>query len=220
MGLIVIIQLIQVIEKLMEKHNPRHWEIGENPMYYERLAEMSAPKKEPLTGTFSPCKSDGSPDSEDCGSEPSGSGTGSGVSRNRPCEDPAVGACSSSPADEAVCLDPLSQGGENVAQKYCETDGKLACFDLDLKLRMDAIPSVDSQHTAEPPRKQRKLKSDQPLTSFPSFQPSKWIPDKECDRCRILFRDPKPSELILYLHALSYEVCVCMDGWMDANIYL
>ncbi|KAK3581085.1 hypothetical protein CHS0354_033873 [Potamilus streckersoni] len=37
------------------------------------------------------------------------------------------------------------------------------------------------------------------------FDWSKWIPDEHCQDCQMLFVDPEPKDLIMYLHALKYK---------------
>jgi hypothetical protein len=52
--------------------------------------------------------------------------------------------------------------------------------------------------------------SDQRLTMAgqpqPAFNWNKWFPSEACPICKKQFLDPKPSQLKLYLHALSYKV--------------
>lgn len=43
---------------------------------------------------------------------------------------------------------------------------------------------------------------------YPAFVREKWIPDENCPECRKTFLDPSPSDLIMYLHALKYQVQV------------
>ncbi|KAL8589918.1 hypothetical protein ACOMHN_024005 [Nucella lapillus] len=37
------------------------------------------------------------------------------------------------------------------------------------------------------------------------FDPERWVPDPQCESCRLRYIDPKPSDLLLYLHALRYK---------------
>lgn len=39
-----------------------------------------------------------------------------------------------------------------------------------------------------------------------TFDPSKMTKDKHCYECRVRYRDPKPQDLIMYLHAWKYKV--------------
>lgn len=38
------------------------------------------------------------------------------------------------------------------------------------------------------------------------FHWEKWFPSESCPQCKKQYLDPKPSQLRLYLHALSYKV--------------
>lgn len=39
------------------------------------------------------------------------------------------------------------------------------------------------------------------------FNSLRWLPDPDCENCRLKYIDPKPQDLRLYLHALRYKVC-------------
>lgn len=39
-----------------------------------------------------------------------------------------------------------------------------------------------------------------------SFNPDKMTVDKHCYECKVRYRDPKPQDLIMYLHAWKYKV--------------
>jgi hypothetical protein len=38
------------------------------------------------------------------------------------------------------------------------------------------------------------------------FEPERCVPDPDCQACRLKYIDPKPTELLLYLHAYKYKV--------------
>ena len=50
------------------------------------------------------------------------------------------------------------------------------------------------------------------------FDPERWVVDPRCESCRLKYIDPKPWDLLLYLHAHKYKVrrtvcvsvCVCV----------
>lgn len=51
-----------------------------------------------------------------------------------------------------------------------------------------------------------------------AFNPDKMTTDKHCYECKVRYRDPKPQDLVMYLHAWKYKVrftfsssfsCVC-----------
>lgn len=39
------------------------------------------------------------------------------------------------------------------------------------------------------------------------FNPDKMTVDKHCYECKVRYRDPKPQDLVMYLHAWKYRVC-------------
>lgn len=39
-----------------------------------------------------------------------------------------------------------------------------------------------------------------------SFNPDKMTLDKHCYECKVRYRDPKPQDLVMYLHAWKYKV--------------
>lgn len=41
-----------------------------------------------------------------------------------------------------------------------------------------------------------------------SFNPDKMTVDKHCYECKVRYRDPKPQDLVMYLHAWKYRVGV------------
>lgn len=40
------------------------------------------------------------------------------------------------------------------------------------------------------------------------FNPEKMTVDKHCYECKVRYRDPKPQDLVMYLHAWKYRVSV------------
>lgn len=42
-----------------------------------------------------------------------------------------------------------------------------------------------------------------------TFNPDKMTVDKHCYECKVRYRDPKPQDLIMYLHAWKYKVSFC-----------
>lgn len=39
-----------------------------------------------------------------------------------------------------------------------------------------------------------------------AFNPDKMTTDKHCYECKVRYRDPKPQDLVMYLHAWKYQV--------------
>jgi len=50
----------------------------------------------------------------------------------------------------------------------------------------------------------------------PALDPSKMTFDPTCLDCRRQFKEPKPEELVMYLHALRYKVCLT---WIRYDMY-
>lgn len=40
-----------------------------------------------------------------------------------------------------------------------------------------------------------------------AFQQEKMTSDPHCYECKVRYRDPKPKDLVMYLHAWKYQVC-------------
>lgn len=43
-----------------------------------------------------------------------------------------------------------------------------------------------------------------------AFNAEKMTVDKHCYECKVRYRDPKPQDLVMYLHAWKYKVSVCI----------
>jgi hypothetical protein len=39
-----------------------------------------------------------------------------------------------------------------------------------------------------------------------TFNPDKMTTDKHCYECKVRYKDPKPQDLVMYLHAWKYKV--------------
>ncbi|XP_046802033.1 RNA pseudouridylate synthase domain-containing protein 2-like isoform X3 [Lucilia cuprina] len=44
-----------------------------------------------------------------------------------------------------------------------------------------------------------------------AFNAEKMTSDKHCYECKVRYRDPKPKDLVMYLHAWKYKVCINID---------
>ena len=79
----------------------------------------------------------------------------------------------------------------------------------DNRLGDSDIPhSIDTQALARD-RVQTELSADDQTVQTdtrPVFDESKMIFDPKCADCHRQFREPKPEELVIYLHALCYKV--------------
>jgi len=68
-----------------------------------------------------------------------------------------------------------------------------------------------NQNNDEQGSEQKKLKTENEdkcstiLTEKPIFEPDRIIKDPECFECSQIYRDPSRTDLVMYLHALSYK---------------
>lgn len=44
------------------------------------------------------------------------------------------------------------------------------------------------------------------------FNPEKMTVDKHCYECKVRYRDPKPQDLVMYLHAWKYRVSFILNS--------
>lgn len=92
-----------------------------------------------------------------------------------------------------------------------EPDPKRTKLDSDVK--SDTASASGESFTSDcdvPSSVQTLSHSEQRLTmdgkpQLP-FHWEKWFPSESCPQCKKQYLDPKPSQLRLYLHALSYKV--------------
>lgn len=90
-----------------------------------------------------------------------------------------------------------------------EPDPKRTKLDSDVKSDTASVESFTSDCDV-PSSVQTLSHSEQRLTmdgkpQLP-FHWKKWFPSESCPQCKKQYLDPKPSQLRLYLHALSYKV--------------
>lgn len=52
----------------------------------------------------------------------------------------------------------------------------------------------------------------------PGFKNDLMTYDPHCYECKVRYRDPKPKDLVMYLHALTYKVCVAYE--VSRTIYI
>lgn len=92
---------------------------------------------------------------------------------------------------------------------YLEPDSKKSKLDLDTKSDVNPTNTCTSDRNCDNPSGGH-ARGDQWLTMDgkpqPPFQWEKWFPSESCPQCRKQYLDPKPNQLKLYLHALSYKV--------------
>jgi len=66
------------------------------------------------------------------------------------------------------------------------------------------------------------IKSENKKSKLPPLDSSKIIKDSNCFECKVKFRDPKPDDLVMFLHAWSYqgpdwEFKTKLPDWADAD---
>ena len=81
----------------------------------------------------------------------------------------------------------------------CDTSVK--CEKMEAKLTHHEQPSVivDAQSTLSPPSSQQGFELEK-------FDPSKLSVDEHCQECKVKYKDPKPKDLVMFLHAYTYSV--------------
>lgn len=88
-----------------------------------------------------------------------------------------------------------------------EPDPKRTKLDSDVKSDTASVESFTSDCdvpcSVQTHSEQRLTMDGKPQ---PPFQWEKWLPSESCPQCKKQYLDPKPSQLRLYLHALSYKV--------------
>ena len=92
---------------------------------------------------------------------------------------------------------------------HLEPDSKKSKLDLDTKNDVNPMNTCTSDRNCDNPSG-GSARGIQWLTMDgkpqPPFQWEKWFPSESCPQCRKQYLDPKPNQLKLYLHALSYKV--------------
>lgn len=88
-----------------------------------------------------------------------------------------------------------------------EPDPKRTKLDSDVKSDTASVESFTSDCdvpcSVQTHSEQRLTMDGKPQRPF---QWEKWFPSESCPQCKKQYLDPKPSQLRLYLHALSYKV--------------
>lgn len=88
---------------------------------------------------------------------------------------------------------PCDESCDNTSSIACESStNPLALPSLNARSGVDAKVTVATQTGHEAP-------------DF-SFNPDKMTVDKHCYECKVRYRDPKPQDLVMYLHAWKYRV--------------
>ena len=60
--------------------------------------------------------------------------------------------------------------------------------------------------------------STTPVCSRPTYDINKVTVDPDCTECSTTRHHPSPGQLVMYLHALSYQVTNCLSRWCCLNV--
>lgn len=53
-----------------------------------------------------------------------------------------------------------------------------------------------------------------------AFNPDKMSVDQHCYECKVRYRDPKPQDLVMYLHAWKYRVIQFLTARIQTNYFV
>ncbi|KAJ8969188.1 hypothetical protein NQ317_010288 [Molorchus minor] len=96
------------------------------------------------------------------------------------------------PTQYPESLPPCEETCDNTPSIACESStNPLMMSSLSSRGHVDAKVTVATQTGHEAP-------------DF-SFNPDKMTVDKHCYECKVRYRDPKPQDLVMYLHAWKYR---------------
>lgn len=212
----------EICKRIMQEHNVGMWMEGENPLFNERLVAVEPddptfPHSDICVGTAegeSECVQ--TRDSDSPLSSPKQKKRRLFVESKKSCQDPSPGAPSLGAEGEgSTGFDVVLQS--NIADA-CE-EQKIQGFG-DIKPNEDviALPEsvVSSSVTVE---NNQTLSSEEVghcseiaenrtkklVLEQRGFEPQKWVPDLNCQSCRLKYVDPKPTDLLIYLHAYKYK---------------
>lgn len=97
-------------------------------------------------------------------------------------------------------VDPVSRE-PSPCEEPCDNNTPISCESNPHPL---AISSLTSSRNAEA----KVTVATQTGHEAPdyTFNPDKMTVDKHCYECKVRYRDPKPQDLVMYLHAWKYRV--------------
>ncbi|XP_052815592.1 pseudouridylate synthase RPUSD2-like isoform X1 [Mya arenaria] len=124
--------------------------------------------------------------------------------------------------------DELVEGGRGDTKDIGRTDKSAEnvmsmCDETDINVTLAINDIATQEFSTERPLKRPKLETDKHTTlavintesahttithekpARPVFERRKLTVDRHCDMCRKLYMDPKPQDLILFLHAVRYK---------------
>ncbi|OWF41662.1 RNA pseudouridylate synthase domain-containing protein 2 [Mizuhopecten yessoensis] len=214
--------ITEIVKSFRENHNVGLWVDGDNPLFQKCLEEEEAAKviqnqerpssqmeasssnqREELSNSnlYVKKKSDSNLHEKEasgsnlCEEEASGSNLcEKEASGSNLCEKEASGSnlCEKEASDSSVPHRTSLSGEEPEAKR-----SRIA----------DSI-SGDDTSTVSVTLEQQKQPTPMWTTGRPEFDSQKWIPDAKCFFCKKRFKDPTPSDMIMYLHALKYKVII------------
>ena len=96
----------------------------------------------------------------------------------------------------------------NNEQQNKALNGKDVMFALNQYLLVITVPSIGA--SPEEIIKAAQLQQENPRDY--SFRPQLMTYDPHCYECKVKYRDPKPKDLVMFLHALKYSVSLVLTG--------
>ena len=202
----------QLCRRIMREHNVGMWCDGENPLFKERLGAQRTsadPAGSPTTDqTQAQSRRSGDARSPNSSPQPKKRprlSTGEAVPEadkgehsEKACVESADDALivaghgeSRSKAGAGDSLNPsLATESEAAGEEKSASDERTECSG-------GAMPVSDGDSGTE-----RKTEP----AARKEFDPERWVPDPLCESCQLKYIDPKPCDLLLYLHAHKYKV--------------
>ncbi|CAG2211786.1 TGM1 [Mytilus edulis] len=166
----------EITNEIQNLHSVGLWYDGENPLYHKRLKEI----KENQVNKEIKEKTDGT----DCDVKCTDSETKTGI------ESSESGTRKDSIYSDTE-IDSLEPKEKKAKIDHTETEDKISKVTLGKIFRFRG--QIITKDGVE-----RKI-------VYPTFDESKWLPNEHCSSCKRNYIDPGPTDLVMYLHALSYK---------------
>ncbi|XP_076449753.1 pseudouridylate synthase RPUSD2-like isoform X2 [Babylonia areolata] len=215
----------ELCQRIMKEHNVGLWCDGENPLFSQRLAETRLSQQPPhRTEDKTAMQEDNSNNTD---TRPVMEEEGSGDSSYQPpakrlCRDsslsplPAESCVGSDPVNPAsVNPDPVNPASVNPAPDTCVdiTPEVHVCPETGVSCAPKRGENSDDGNEKPASEGCNLMAAEEAggcavrkgMVEQKGFDPQRWVPDSNCESCRLKYIDPKPTDLLLYLHALRYK---------------
>ncbi|XP_060084176.1 pseudouridylate synthase RPUSD2-like [Ylistrum balloti] len=184
--------LTEIVKSFREKHNTGLWVEGDNPLFQKRLDEIKVQIEQKDVKHQEEAQSSHG-HNEACESNPC---------QTKACElnqkeISSSSQCGKKASNSSVCETDVSDSPVLPISVLPEEEPKAKrCKLVDSNSDVDSLTeSITTDQCRQKVRTYMK----------PEFNPQQWVPDEKCFYCRKSFMDPKPSDMIMYLHALKYK---------------